>query len=117
MHDIRAICADPVAFDVAMARRGLRPVAAELVQLDAQRRSAQTELQEKQARRNSLAREIGQGKRSGTDTSALESVAIKLRDEMEGLQKRVPGLEADIRRILETLPNVLDPAVPDGPDE
>lgn len=117
MHDIRAIRADPAAFDLAMARRGLPPVADRIMALDSDRRSASTALQEKQARRNALAKEIGQGKRSGADTSALEAEATALRGDMEGLEKRVPDYDAAIKGILETLPNVLDPAVPDGPDE
>jgi len=117
MHDIRAIRTDPAAFDAAMARRGLPPVSAELMALDADRRAAQTTLQEKQARRNALAREIGQGKRTGADTAALESGATALRDDMEGLEQRVPELDTHIRRILEALPNILDLSVPDGPDE
>jgi seryl-tRNA synthetase len=117
MHDIRAIRADPGAFDVAMARRGLPPVSAELMVLDADRRSAQTALQEKQARRNALSKEIGQGKRTGTDTAALEAEATALRDAMDGLEKQVPELDLAIRRTLEALPNILDSSVPDGPDE
>jgi seryl-tRNA synthetase len=117
MHDIRAIRADPAAFDAQMARRGVAPIAAELMALDTGRRAAQTALQEKQARRNALSREIGQGKRTGTSTGALEAEATALRDTMDSLEKRVPELDAGIRRILENLPNVLDGSVPDGPDE
>lgn len=117
MHDIRAIRADPAAFDIAMGRRGLPPVSAELMAMDANRRTAQTALQEKQARRNALAKEIGQGRRTGLDTSALEAEATALRDDMDGLEKAVPPLDAAIRGILESLPNVLDASVPDGPDE
>jgi seryl-tRNA synthetase len=117
MHDIRAIRADPRAFDAAMGRRGLALVTPELLTLDADRRAAQTALQEKQARRNALSREIGQGKRTGADTAALEAEAIALRDDMESLEKQVPEFDAGIRSILEALPNILDPAVPDGPDE
>jgi seryl-tRNA synthetase len=117
MHDIRAIRADPDAFDAALARRGLAPAAAELMVLDADRRAAQTELQEKQARRNALAKEIGQGKRAGGDTAALEAEATALRGDMDGLERRVPELDAGIRRMLEGLPAVLDASVPDGVDE
>ena len=41
MHDIRAVRADPAAFDAAMGRRGLPPVADGLLALDAERRAAQ----------------------------------------------------------------------------
>jgi seryl-tRNA synthetase len=117
MHDIRAVRSDPAGFDASMSRRGLPLVSAELLGLDAERRAAQTTLQERQARRNALAKEIGQGKRSGTDTTALEAEATTLRGEMEGLETRAADLDMAIRRILEGLPNILDPSVPDGPDE
>jgi seryl-tRNA synthetase len=117
MHDIRAIRADPAGFDAAMGRRGVAAVSAELMALDADRRAAQTALQDQQARRNALAKEIGQGKRAGADTATLEAEATALRGAMDGLEKRVPELDAAIRGILESLPNVLDASVPDGPDE
>jgi seryl-tRNA synthetase len=117
MHDIRAVRTDPAGFDAALARRGLAPVSSELLAQDAQRRAELTSLQEKQARRNALAREIGQGKRTGADTSALEAEATALRNEMDGLEKHAAAQDDAIKRILESLPNVLDPDVPDGPDE
>jgi seryl-tRNA synthetase len=117
MHDIRAIRADPAGFDAALARRGLAPVSPEVLAKDAERRAVLTALQEKQARRNALAREVGQGKRTGADTSALEAEAAGLRGEMEGQETRAAALDDAIRRILEGLPNVLDPDVPDGADE
>ena len=117
MHDIRTIRTDPAGFDAALARRGLASVSADILAKDSERRAELTALQEKQARRNALAREIGQGKRTGVDTSALEAEATALRNDMEGLEKQAAGLDDGIKRILETLPNVLDLDVPDGSDE
>ncbi|HET6235063.1 MAG TPA: serine--tRNA ligase [Acetobacteraceae bacterium] len=117
MHDIRAVRADPAAFDAAMARRGLPAISERLLAWDTERRAVLTALQEKQARRNVIAREVGQGKRAGDDTSALEAEATSLRSEMESMESRSAALQAEIRGELETLPNVLDPDVPDGADE
>jgi seryl-tRNA synthetase len=117
MHDIRAIRNDSAGFDAALARRGLPPVSGELLAQDAERRAALTALQEKQARRNVLAREVGQGRRTGIDTSALEVEAAALREQTEGLEKRAAVLDEAIKRVLEGLPNILDADVPDGPDE
>jgi seryl-tRNA synthetase len=117
MHDIRTIRADPPGFDAALARRGLAPASPDILAKDTERRAVLTALQEKQARRNVLSREVGQGKRSGSDTAALEAEAVALRGEMEGQEKRAAVLDDEIRRILENLPAVLDPDVPDGPDE
>ena len=117
MHDIRAIRADPAAFDAALARRGLPPAAEAALAEDARRRAAQTALEAKQARRNALAREIGQAKRGGGDTAALEAEATALRGEMEGLEAEAAAAERAQNALLEALPNLLDPEVPDGPDE
>ena len=117
MHDIRAIRADSAAFDGALARRGLPSASAEILARDAERRVAQTALQEKQTRRNALSKEIGQGKRIGADTAALETEAVILREEMEALETGGGDIDATMRSLLDVLPNVLDPAVPDGADE
>lgn len=117
MHDIRALRADPAAFDADLARRGLAPVAQQLLSWDEERRQAQTALQEKQARRKTLAREIGILKRTGEESSALEAEGVAIRVEMEALEERVAYLEGESATILASLPNRLDPSVPDGADE
>jgi seryl-tRNA synthetase len=117
MHDIRAIRADPAAFDTDLARRGLPPRAEAIVTMDAERRAALTALQEQQAQRNALAKQAGQGRRTGADTSAIEAQAVALRDAMAGLETQAQSLADAIRRELEVLPNQLDPDVPPGADE
>src|SRR5471030_1226417 len=101
MHDIRAIRANAPAFDAALARRGLPSASAEILARDAERRAAQTALQEKQARRNALSREIGQGKRTGADTAALEAEATGLRTDMEALENQAATADAAIPHLLE----------------
>ncbi|WP_158743939.1 serine--tRNA ligase [Acidisphaera sp. L21] len=117
MHDIRAIREDPVAFDDAMVRRNVSPMSAGIMELDLERRAAQTTLGERQARRNALSKEIGQLRRTGGETAALEVEAVALRDDMVALETTVTALGADIEARLASLPNVLDPDVPDGTDE
>lgn len=117
MHDIKAVRADPAAFDAAMARRGLGAVAGELLGIDARRRTAMGEQQDVQSRRNGLARQIGQSKRSGLDTSALEAEALQLRGRMEALGQSSAEQDRMLSDRLSALPNTLDPEVPDGADE
>jgi seryl-tRNA synthetase len=117
MHDIRMVRADPAAFDAALARRGLPPAAEAVLAEDARRRAAQQALQERQARRNALAREIGQGRRQGLDTAPLEREAQALRAEMEGLEAEAAEADRAQTALLEALPNRLDPEVPEGRDE
>src|SRR3954447_14422175 len=117
MHDIRTVRADPAAFDAAMARRGLPPVSEEILAQDAARRAAQQALQEEQARRNALAKEIGQAKRTGANSVALEAEGVRLRDEMAALETAASEAETAQTTILEALPNILDADVPEGRDE
>lgn len=117
MHDIRALRADPAAFDADLARRGLEPVSAKLLAWDEERRQAQTVLQEKQGRRKALAREIGALKRNGGDSSDLEAEGLALRAEMEALEEQVNVLGRESTALLANLPNRLDATVPEGPDE
>ena len=117
MHDIRAVRADPAAFDAAMARRGLPAASGAILARDEARRGAQTALQEKQARRNAIAKEIGMAKRQGGDTAALEAEAVALRDEMAALEATAAEAQREQVSLLEVLPNILDPEVPDGADE
>ncbi len=117
MHDIKAVRADPGAFDVAMLRRGFAGASAGLLAMDAERRAAMTAQQDAQSRRNTLAKEIGQGKRSGGDTAPLEAEATALRGDMEKLDRRASELEGELRDALSQLPNVLDAEVDEGADE
>ncbi|MGH7056709.1 MAG: serine--tRNA ligase, partial [Acetobacteraceae bacterium] len=117
MHDIRAVRADADAFDAALARRGVPPASAELLRQDAERRRELKLLQERQARRNTLAREVAEARRAGRDSAGIEAEATALRVEMDGLEARAAEQQSEIRAALASLPNVLDAGVPDGRDE
>jgi seryl-tRNA synthetase len=117
MHDIKLIRADTAGFDAAMARRGLGPQADALVALDAERRAATAAQQEAQARRNAIAKEVGQGRRTGADTNGLEAEAATLRERMEALDRKAAALDEELHTSLARLPNRLDADVPDGTDE
>ncbi|MFT8777344.1 MAG: serine--tRNA ligase [Gluconacetobacter liquefaciens] len=117
MHDLRALRADPAAFDASLTRRGDAPVADHVVRLDEDRRAAVTALQDRQARRKTLSKEIGTLRRTGADSAGLEEEAVALREEIERLEAVVRDCDAEIRDLLVTLPNRLDEAVPDGADE
>ena len=70
MHDIKAIRDNPAAFDTGLARRGLEPMAAELLKIDAERRDHVQKLQDAQARRNAASKEIGDAMKSGDKARA-----------------------------------------------
>ncbi|MCX5617338.1 serine--tRNA ligase [Bombella sp. TMW 2.2543] len=117
MHDLKALRADPAAFDAALARRHLPAVAESLVKEDEQRRAALAELQEAQGQRKGLAKEIGQAKRKGEDTTEIEARGAALRDQIATLEARANEIQKRIDDVLQRLPNQLDASVPDGKDE
>jgi seryl-tRNA synthetase len=70
MHDIRLIRENPAAFDAALARRGVEPVAQSILALDSARRDVATRMQESQARRNEASKAIGAAMGKGDKDTA-----------------------------------------------
>ncbi len=118
MHDVKWLREDPGAFDAALARRGLAPCAGELLALDKEWRALETRVQEDQALRNRLSKEIGQ--RRGPDGKPPAELVDQVTQLKELLKIREAKLE-QVRQALDArlmeLPNALSPEVPDGPDE
>jgi seryl-tRNA synthetase len=119
VHDIKTIRDDPNAFDAGLARRGLAPLAAELIALDDARRAAIGELQKAQERRNAASKEIGQA--MGRKDSAA---ADALKAEVASLKVRMPEMEAQEKAALKALddelaaiPNLPAHDAPNGRDE
>ena len=117
MHDIKAIRADPAGFDAALARRGSPPAAAAILEADQRRKAIVTALDNGQAALNDLSRRIGQARRAGEDTAEPEEQARKLRAIIAEEKAILPEADRALTALLAELPNVLDPAVPDGADE
>ena len=117
MHDIRTIRENPAAFEAAMARRAEPQVIGLLLAQDSERRLAVTDLGERQAHRNELAKQSGQLRREGRDTDFVDAQAATLRVEISSLESRAAKLTSQIKEYLDVLPNVLDADVPEGADE
>jgi seryl-tRNA synthetase len=117
MHDLKAIRDNPEAFDRALARRGWDPVTPELLALDSRRRSAQTELQELQTRRNQVSREIGIVRGKGGDVDPLMATVADIKDRMTLIEGEERGLGEQLDSRLSELPNLPADEVPDGTDE
>ncbi len=117
MHDIRAIRDDPGAFDAAMARPGVAPQNPGVISAPPPRPPLVGDHPDVQTRRNALSRQVGEGRRNGLDTSAVETEATALGAAMTASQANLEALEASLRVDLAALPNRLDAAVPDGADE
>lgn len=119
MHDIRLIREDAAAFDAALARRAVAPVAESILALDAERRDVATRTQEAQARRNDASKAIGaaMGKGDKDTAEALKAEVAALKTELPALEERERDLTRQLNDTLAALPNRPLPEVPEGEDE
>jgi len=117
MLDIRWIRDNPAAFDAALKSRGLPPASADIVAVDHELRACQTELQDMQARRNQVSKEIGAAKAGGGDAQALIDEVADLKTAIHDGEETQRVLDAKLRDQLSGLPNVADSDAPVGADE
>ena len=117
MLDLKWIRENPNVLDAAMARRKVAPVSANLISLDTQRRTVQTELQELQARRNEAAKAIGKAKSEGENADALIKEVADLKSSVQHLEVQERDLGEKMKTALSVLPNILQDDVPDGESE
>jgi seryl-tRNA synthetase len=117
MHDLKLWRDHPDTLDAALRRRGIAPMAHALLERDKALRALQTELQEQQARRNALSKEIGRMRAQGGDAAALIAEVASLKDALEANEERLRARTAELDAELAGIPNFLAEDVPEGDDE
>ncbi|MCR4777482.1 MAG: serine--tRNA ligase [Lachnospiraceae bacterium] len=95
------------------------PLVDEVIELDAKRRAAQQEADDLRNSRNKLSKEIGalmaQGKKEEAEAVKKQVAENAARlAELEGVETE---LDEKIKKIMMTIPNIIDPSVPIGKDD
>jgi len=118
MLDIRLIREKPDFVRERIASRGGddAPKIDELLKVDAERRKAETELQQLQSERNRLSKEIGGKKSRGEATKDLEAEVRKIGDKIADLNQRSASFDEQQRNLLLEIPNLPHQSVPLGKD-
>ena len=121
MLQIQRIRQQPEAIIEGLKKRGIDATQTvnDLIDLDAQRRGIRHQMEEKQARSNALAKEIGQLFKSGKGAEAneLKAETGALKQDIKALNEELQGLEEKEHDLILTLPNVPHESVPAGKDE
>jgi len=119
MHDIRAIRDNPEPYERHWAAKGAPGKVAEILDLDARLRAAQTALQTAQAERNEASKKIGQAKarKDEAEASRLMAHVETLKQTLEAEAERDRQLSDQLRQALAALPNLPADDVPQGKDE
>ncbi len=119
MHDIRTIRDNPDAFDTALARRGLSPVAADILALDESRRAKIRAAEEALAERKSASKMVGAAKAKGDEAEfeRLRALVGEKKEEIARLEEEAKAEDARLSDLLMTIPNLPADDIPDGADE
>ena len=95
------------------------PLVDKVIELDAEYRAAKGRADELRGLRNSVSKEIGglmaQGKRE--EAEVVKQKVKDMADELASLQVKETELEAEIRKIMLVIPNIIDDSVPIGKDD
>lgn len=119
MHDIRAIRENPAQFDAALARRGLSPLASEILALDEARRAAIHAAETAQAEQNAASKLVGAAKAKGDEAEfeRLRALVAEKKAQVAVMQAEAGRLDAELRDKLLWVPNSPLDEVPQGDDE
>ncbi|MBP3484733.1 MAG: serine--tRNA ligase [Oscillospiraceae bacterium] len=100
------------------------PLVDEVVELDARYREALTEANELRASRNALSKKVGQlmgqAKKDPSKLAEAEEAKAQVKanaDRLAELEKATGEMGERIKTIMMTIPNMIDPSVPIGPDD
>ena len=95
------------------------PLVDEVIELDKENREIKQEVQGLRAKRNKMSKQIGalmgQGKKE--EAEEVKQQVTSFADRIEELSEREKEVEEKIKKIMMTIPNIIDPSVPIGKDD
>ena len=95
------------------------PLVDEVIELDEENRKVKKEADDLRANRNKISKQIGalmgQGKRKEAEEVKKQVTAAS--DHLAELEEKEKDLEERIKKIMMTIPNIIDPSVPIGKDD
>lgn len=117
MLDIKRIRQNPQAVVEALKKRnGTYPIQ-EVLDLDEQRRSILSTVEEKKAERNRVSKEIPAKKKAGEDVSEIVESMRVLGDEIKEQDQKLSEIDEKLKENLLGIPNILNEEVPLGKDD
>jgi seryl-tRNA synthetase len=117
MLDLKLIRSEPERVKSALARRGAAEQVDRLLALDARRRELLPTVENAQAERKTLSKQIGEVKQAGGDAEELMARVQGLKDQIESAKAELEQVEAELGEVARTLPNIPDPDAPEGMTE
>ena len=117
MHNINYIRENPVEFDNFMKSRGENSISQKIIDIDKEKREAQTALQNLLADRNQLSKTIGKLKSEKKEATNEMAQVDDLKNKINALKELETLKNDELNAILSRLPNIPDSSTPIGANE
>ena len=117
MLDIQALRNDLDSVVTQLNKRGFLFNAVQFIELEAERKTTQTNTEALQAKRNAASKSIGYAKSKGEDVSAIIAEVGVLGNEQKASEARLTYIQAQIKDLMLNLPNLPQESVPAGKSE
>lgn len=117
MLDIKLIRENPEKINELLKRRNPELSIDEVLTIDAERRATQTQADELRAKRKTESQKIGELKKQGENTDAIQEDVKKLGDEIKELEEKETEFDEKQRNLLLSIPNTPDETTPIGTSE
>ena len=117
MLDPKLLRSDLTGVAAALKRRGFVLDVETFAALEEQRKAVQIEADRLRAERNANAKAVGHAKSKSQDAAALLAAGESLGEQLQGVEKQLEVIQAEVSNLQLGLPNILHSSVPDGQDE
>lgn len=117
MLDIKLIRENHEKINELLKRRNPDLSIDEVIQIDIERRAVQTEADELRSQRKIESQKIGELKKQGENTDAVQEEVRKMGDDIKALEEREVILEEKQKMLLLSIPNTPDESTPIGTSE
>ena len=117
MLDIKMIRENPEKVNELLQRRNPELSIDGVLEIDAERRKIQTQVDELRAKRKNDSQKIGMMKKKGENTDAVQEEVRKLGDDIKSLEEKQTELDEKQRDLLLHIPNIPDETTPIGLSE
>jgi len=117
MIDIKDLRDDIHSVETALARRGYALDKERFINLDAERKLLQTEVEALQSSRKNLSNDFGKLKAKNEDTSELKKQIDLINEELKNKNESLNTILSSVNAFMLDIPNTPHHSVPDGIDE
>lgn len=117
MLDIKLIRENPEKINELLKRRNPNLSIDEVLQIDIERRVIQTQADELRAKRKIESQQIGELKKRGENTDAVQEEVRKMGDEIKVLEEKETEYDQKQKDLLLNIPNTPDETTPKGTSE